>query len=822
MLLTLLHGLLRFAAMILFVAAITSCSSSNVVQLPSKNQGERIKTLVIHYTALNYADSVKALVDEGGLSSHYLVPESGDPTYPYDRLKVMQLVGESKRAWHAGISEWQGRTGLNDQSIGIEIVNVPDCHWEEDIPGQHVEHGASRQCIFPDYDSEQIALLTTLIRGILARNPDIQPTAIVGHADIAFNRKSDPGPRFPWYELYQAGIGAWYDNETLNMYWEEFASRPPSVSLFQQALKRYGYGVLETGQLDEQTINAISAFQMHFLPWQVSGHPDAQTAAALFALLDKYFAPQAENMMSRYQREADAGQPAQVTQSRGQIDRQFPDASRSDRRSVNDKARFKAYRGRGDIIIQSSADARATLRVNGEVLNIAEILEANTPYAYSLAKRTHNGTNTLSVSNISPDSSSLHITVPYPVLTDNTAGYINAFNEVDKQIRQDVENGFPGAVLLVIKDGEIVKHDAYGYALRYDENQQLLDDPVPMTTSTAFDLASNTKMFATTLALMKLVADGKLDVSDPIHTYVPEYRGDGRDTRRITDLLTHQSGYAPEVKFFTPDNSLGPGFYSQDKTRTSELLLQKVPFINGRAARTTYSDTNFMLLGLIIERVTGMTLDEYCETQIYRPLGLTHTQFVPLRKGADKRAFAATEINGNTRNGTIDFPNIRKNTLQGEVHDEKAFYSMDGVSGHAGLFSTAGEIAVLMQVLINRGGYDGVHLFDGDIMQSFIKPGPDTSEFGLGWKRAGNGHNQWHFGPYASDNAFGHTGWTGTVTVIDPDLDLGIVLLTNARHSPIKQDLTGMPYFTGPRHESGKYGSIVTLVYEAVLHHQDK
>ena len=815
-------GLFRRTVLILIVAALMSCSASNIVQLPSKNQGERIKTLVIHYTALNYADSVKALVDEGGLSAHYLVPESGDPSYPYNHLKVVQLVDESRRAWHAGISTWQGRSGLNDQSIGIEVVNVPDCHWEKDVPGQHNEHGASRPCLFPDYDSEQIALLTTLIRDILARNPDINPTAVVGHADIAFNRKSDPGPRFPWYALYQAGIGAWYDKETLNTYWQTFASRPVSISLFQQALARYGYGVMETGQLDEQTINAISAFQMHFLPWQVSGRPDAQTSAAVFALLDKYFPQQAEIMVSRYQREGDVLPPPQTERKRGQIDMHFTATSGADRQAGNNKARFRAYRGRGDIVIEASEDVSATLRVNGDALNIADVLSANTPYAYSLARRTHDGINTFSVSEISTATGSVHVTVPYPVLADNSAAYTNAFREVDKQIQHDVDNGFPGAVLLVIKDGEIIKHDAYGYALRYDENQQPLENPQPMTKTTVFDLASNTKMFATTLALMKLVADGKLDVSEPLQTYIPEYRGAGRDARRVIDLLSHQSGYAPEVKFFTPENRLGSDFYSLDKTRTTELLLQHLPFTAGRAGQTIYSDTNFMLLGLLVERITGMTLDAYCESQIYEPLGLTHTRFTPLSKGAQKNSFAATEINGNTRNGTIDFPGIRTSTLRGEVHDEKAFYSMGGVSGHAGLFSTAGELAVLVQALINRGGYDDVHLFDGDIMQTFISPGPGTNAYGLGWRRAGDGGEHSYFGPYASDSAFGHTGWTGTVTVIDPALDLGIILLTNARHSPIKQDSAGNPVFSGSQFDTGNYERIVTLIYEAMLHHRTR
>lgn len=318
------HRLCRPVSLLLAMGWLLSCSYSSVIQLPSKNQGERIKVLVIHYTALDYADSVSALVDEGGLSAHYLIPESDDTTYPYNTLHVIQLVEESKRAWHAGVSEWQGRSGLNDQSIGIELVNIPDCHWEDDIPGLHHEDGASRPCLFPDYDRQQITLLITLLHEILARNPDIHPTAIVGHADIAFNRKSDPGPRFPWHTLYEAGIGAWYDNATLNAYWQDFSLRPPSIALFQQAMRRYGYGVLETGQLDEQTINAVSAFQMHFLPWQVSGQPDSQTSAALFALLDKYFPAEARLMMARYQCEGNAESSGPVVVRNDQGDPHVP------------------------------------------------------------------------------------------------------------------------------------------------------------------------------------------------------------------------------------------------------------------------------------------------------------------------------------------------------------------------------------------------------------------------------------------------------------------------------------------------------------------
>jgi CubicO group peptidase (beta-lactamase class C family) len=229
-----------------------------------------------------------------------------------------------------------------------------------------------------------------------------------------------------------------------------------------------------------------------------------------------------------------------------------------------------------------------------------------------------------------------------------------------------------------------------------------------------------------------------------------------------------------------------------------------------------YSDTDYMLLGMIIEKVTGMALDDYAEHEIYHHLGLSSTVFNPLEKGFRKNQFAASEIHGTTRGSRVDFDNIRTYVLQGEVHDEKAYHSFGGVAGHAGLFSTGKDLAVLAQVLLNRGGYGNKHLFTGKVIDQFIKPDDGNGTYGLGWRRANNGDRKWHFGPYASSSAYGHTGWTGTVTVIDPEHDLAIILLTNARHSVIEGDDEHYQ-FTGKQFETGKYGSVISLVYEAVL-----
>ena len=798
---------------------LSSCSSIPLEYIESQNSSERIKFLVMHYTAINYQQSVAALVD-GSVSSHYLIPESYDDSYPNDELKIIQLVKETSRAWHAGDSFWQGRQDINDQSIGIEIVNVPDCkneHNNGDFAKKDYVEFSQQLCFYPDYDPKQIKLLIELSKDILKRNPDISPTQVVGHSDIAPIRKNDPGPRFPWFTLYQAGIGAWYDNETVEKYWNLFLTKQmPDTALLQKALRTYGYGIDETGEVNGETINTWSAFQMHFSPWQVTGKSDERSAAILFALIEKYFPKKIEKLLTRYEKELLQPEKSVNLTKRGQIDGVFPQTNRSTRTLVNDRAIFKSYRGKGKIIIDNNDATSADIYVNGQKLNIAEPLQAHNTYRYSLKKRTKSGDNTLKVENVLPEGSSLNVSILYPELSDNRSQFAKRFTKVDKQINQDIENGFPGAVLMVIKDGEIVKHSAYGYARKFSDGGAMLSSSTKMTLDTIFDIASNTKMFATNLAVMKLVSEGKLDVSKPLTHYLPEYRGDGRESRLVKDILTHNAGYSPQVRFHTRENELGEQFYSQNSDKTKQLLLTKVPFEVGRLKKRMYSDTDYMLLGTLIERITGMSLDTYVEHEIYHPLHLHMTAYNPLAKGFSKNQFAATEIQGNTRGGRVSFDNVRDYVLQGEVHDEKAFHSLAGVAGHAGLFSTAKELGILSQAMLNRGGYGNVHLFEQNVVDQFIKPDDGDGSYGFGWRRANNGSLKWHFGPYASPSAFGHTGWTGTVTVIDPEHDLAIILLTNARHSKVVGDDKNYK-FEGKQYETGKYGSIVSLVYEAIL-----
>ena len=188
-----------------------------------------------------------------------------------------------------------------------------------------------------------------------------------------------------------------------------------------------------------------------------------------------------------------------------------------------------------------------------------------------------------------------------------------------------------------------------------------------------------------------------------------------------------------------------------------------------------------------------------------QPLGLRRTGFLPLDR------YARTEIAPSEKDNYF-----RHTTLQGTVHDMGAAM-LGGVSGHAGLFSNAHDLAVLCQLLLNNGGYGDQQLFSASALAQFLTPQSSDETYGLGFRLAGNNQaRRWHFGPYASAQAYGHTGWTGTVTVIDPAYDLAIVLLTNARHSAIKGSQKRYE-FTGKQFETAQYGSVVSLIYEALL-----
>lgn len=241
-----------------------------------KGFNSRVRFLVMHYTAANFSASVDALTGPA-VSAHYLVPDPTDPTYidaGFKDLRIFSLIDEKERAWHAGVSAWGNRTNLNDNSIGIEIVNEA-----KDVDGEFT---------FPPFNDRQIEAVKALALNILQRYPDIAPSNVVGHADIAPGRKSDMGAAFPWFDLYQSGVGAWYDEATKCKYATQYSQDPPSKDETLRLLKKYGYDV-SGATTPEGFKGLVRAFQLHFRQDNYDGVMDTETASILAALVEKYF-----------------------------------------------------------------------------------------------------------------------------------------------------------------------------------------------------------------------------------------------------------------------------------------------------------------------------------------------------------------------------------------------------------------------------------------------------------------------------------------------------------------------------------------------------
>lgn len=297
---------------IIFLLALAISGCTTLQGSESSNQNSRVSIVVIHHTTADFGDSLRILTKPSSypVSSHYLIPEPGDETYGKKKLQTYKLVDESRRAWHAGTSYWAGKSGLNDQSIGIELVNQTWCHASDE--GINPYSGSpERLCFYPDFADGQIELLVDLLGEILKRHPDVKPTHIIGHSDIAPDRKIDPGPRFPWQRLASLGYGAWYDDETVIKYWERFLKEPLPLINIQNALAAYGYNIEPSGESDEQTRNVTRAFQLHFRPSEVTEVMNVDSTAILFALIDKFYPQQLDDLLTIEATE-DTGLPADM------------------------------------------------------------------------------------------------------------------------------------------------------------------------------------------------------------------------------------------------------------------------------------------------------------------------------------------------------------------------------------------------------------------------------------------------------------------------------------------------------------------------------
>lgn len=322
------------------------------------------------------------------------------------------------------------------------------------------------------------------------------------------------------------------------------------------------------------------------------------------------------------------------------------------------------------------------------------------------------------------------------------------FHDVDRVINKAIEDeAFPGAVVLIWKDGKTIFEKIYGN-FTYD-----LTTP-KVNTNTIYDLASLTKVVATTTAAMICYDRKLISLDDKVVKYIPEFGVNGKENITIKNLLIHNSGLPAWKKFY------GRDLKYDDVIK--EIYSSQLEYKSGE--KTVYSDLGIITLGKIIEKVSGKTLDVFCKDEIFIPLKMESTFFNP--DDSIKKLCAPTEIDNYWR----------MKTLQGEVHDETSAM-LNGVAGHAGLFSTAEDIVKLLSVLINKGKVDQKTFIKQSTIELFTKRASKESTRAIGWDTKSDSGSS--AGKYFSKNSFGHTGYTGTSIWADPDRNLFVVFLTN-------------------------------------------
>ena len=363
------------------------------------------------------------------------------------------------------------------------------------------------------------------------------------------------------------------------------------------------------------------------------------------------------------------------------------------------------------------------------------------------------------------------------------------FSAVDEVVDGAVRDGaFPGAVVLVRQAGDVVYRKAHGF-------RSLEPERTPLDADTVYDLASLTKPLATTLALMRLAADKMVRLDDPVSRFFSNFGTHGKGVITLRQLLSHSSGLAAHRPYFEALrkrkqklSALKPCDYVY-----AELLREKLAAAPGTQA--VYSDLGFLLLGSLVEEISGMSLDQFCGEKLYRPLGLQAIGFIDLDLLHQRRLEAATEMIAPTESCPW-----RRRILCGEVHDDNA-HAMGGVAGHAGLFAPIDEVDRLVQVLVDC--YHDRHPFlPASVVREFwtwdgTVPG---STWACGWDTPSpEGSSS---GSLFSPQSVGHLGFTGTSVWIDLERGVHVIVLSNRVH---------------PRRDNQKIGAVRPALHDAVM-----
>jgi len=354
---------------------------------------------------------------------------------------------------------------------------------------------------------------------------------------------------------------------------------------------------------------------------------------------------------------------------------------------------------------------------------------------------------------------------------------------IDSLVQDAIQRkAIPGCQVLVAKNNEIIFNKAYGHTAG--------DDSSPVSLNTYYDLASVTKVTATTVSIMKLVEEGKVDINKTIGDYLPWVKGNNKESITLKDLLLHQAGLYPYIKFYesllTSNGTFKAGLVSSKKDNTHHQFIAPNKYLVDywmdtiqnqilrspvtEAGKYIYSDNDFIFLGKIVEQVTGMSLQSYTKQTFYEPMGMRSTDYLPLEKTTLDN-IAATEVDNYYRHELI----------RGSVHDEGAS-TMGGIAGHAGLFSNASDLAKLYLMLLNNGSWEGKQYLQASTIAKFTAYNTSNSRRGLGFDKPEK-DNATSKEPYpclsASPATFGHTGFTGTCVWADPQTGILFIFLSN-------------------------------------------
>lgn len=356
------------------------------------------------------------------------------------------------------------------------------------------------------------------------------------------------------------------------------------------------------------------------------------------------------------------------------------------------------------------------------------------------------------------NSQNVNFTLPGDTLNFASAQKVeidpNKLNVIEDILKQAViDSVFPGAVAAVVKDGYLIYNKGVGYYTYHKE--------VEMDTSAVFDLASVTKIMATTSAIMKLVDEKKLSLEDKFGKYFPEFNSDNKKEITVGDVLLHQAGFPasrPYVKTMHTKEEIVQAIKNED-------------MIYELGADYTYSDLGLILLGEIIENITGKDLNTYLRDTFYNPMNMNHTYFNPHDVNDEYLSHVVP-----TENDTV----YNRGVVKGFVHDEKAYF-MGGIAGHAGLFSTTTDMARYATMILNNGHYGDKQYISAETINYFTSKQSDISGRGYGFDRKSEtGFTS--AGKYSSTDTFGHLGFTGTSIWIDKDKNMAVILLTNRVH----------------------------------------